>query len=126
MDVSSLAIYIAAALVGLWGVAHLVATPWTIPTLGELDADARRVVTMEWLAEGTCLVSLSAFVAVVTALDRSSAVASGVYAVATITLLAMTVSSLLTGARVNHIAYRLCPAIFSLSAALIALGAWVL
>jgi hypothetical protein len=35
----------------------------------------------------------------------------------------MTVTSLFTGARVNFIAYRLCPVIFTLSAVFIVLGA---
>jgi hypothetical protein len=118
-------IYLGSGIVGAWGIAHLVATPWTIPTLGDLDTDARRVVTMEWLAEGTALVSVAALVSAATFVGAGSPAADAVSVVAIVTLVAMAVTSIFTGARVPHIAYRLCPPIFLLSALLVGLGSWI-
>jgi hypothetical protein len=41
------------------------------------------------------------------------------------TLLALALVSLFTGFRVAFLPFRLCPLIFAVSAALIAVGAWV-
>ncbi len=112
--------HVASALTGLWGVAHLVATRGVVAGFGELTADNRRIITMEWIVEGVALISTAAFVAAATAIDSQTAVSSAVYAVAMTTLLALALVSLFTGFRVAF-----CPIIFTLSAVLIALGAWL-
>jgi hypothetical protein len=118
-------LYVASALTGLWGVAHLFATRGVVAGFGELTADNRRIITMEWIVEGVALISLAALVAVVTALDATAPVSSGVYAAAIATLVALALLSLFTGFRIAFLPFRLCPFIFGLSAALIALGAWL-
>jgi hypothetical protein len=118
-------LYIAAALTAVWGVSHLMATSGVVAGFGELGADNRRIITMEWITEGVALVSLGALVATVTVIGEDAAVASGAYAVAIATLLALAGVSLFTGSRVAFLPFRLCPVIFSLSAALIAAGAWL-
>ena len=118
-------LYVASSLTGLWGVAHLFATRGVVAGFGDLTADNRRIITMEWIVEGVALVSLAALVAVVTAVDAAATVSSAVYAVAIATLIAMALVSLFTGFRVAFLPFRLCPVIFGLSAALIAWGAWL-
>jgi hypothetical protein len=118
-------LYVAAALTGMWGVAHLVATRGVVVGFGELTVDNRRIITMEWIVEGVALVSIASLVAAVTAVDASSVVASAAYAVAIVTLLVLALVSLVTGFRIAFLPFRLCPFIFTLSAVLIALGAWL-
>jgi len=118
-------LYIASAMTGLWGVAHLVATQGVVAGFGELTADNRRIITMEWIVEGVALVSTAAFVAAATAIDSQATVSSAVYAVAMTTLLALALVSLFTGFRVAFLPFRLCPLIFTLSAVLIGVGAWL-
>ncbi len=117
-------LYSAAALAGLWGIAHLFATRGVVAGFGDLTADNRRIITMEWIVEGVALVSLAALVVSVTAVDPTAAAASAAYAVAVATLLVLAVVSLATGFRVAFLPFRLCPVIFTLSAVLIAVGAW--
>ena len=102
-------LYIASAMTGLWGVAHLVATQGVVAGFGELTADNRRIITMEWIVEGVALVSTAAFVAAATALDSQATVSSAVYAVAMTTLLALALVSLFTGFRVAFLPFRLWP-----------------
>jgi hypothetical protein len=45
-------VYAAAILVSLWGVAHLVPTRSVVAGFGSISLDSRRVLTMEWMAEG--------------------------------------------------------------------------
>jgi hypothetical protein len=118
-------VYIAAALTGAWGVAHLYATRGVVAGFGALTADNRRIITMEWIVEGVALVSLGSLVAAVTAVDRSSAVSSAAYVIAIATLAGLAIVSLFTGFRVAFLPFRLCPFIFGASAVLIAAGAWL-
>jgi hypothetical protein len=118
-------IYVAAGMTALWGVAHLFATRGVVAGFEELTADNRRIITMEWIVEGVALVCVAAFVTVATAIDPQAAVSAAVYIVAIATLLALALVSLFTGFRVAFLPFRLCPVIFTLSAVLIALGAWL-
>jgi len=118
-------VYIASAMTGLRGVAHLFAAKGVIPGFGDLTADNRRIVTMEWIVEGVALISTAAFVVAVTAIQAEGVVASAVYAVAIGTLLVLAAVTLFTGYRVVFLPFRLCPVVFGVSAALIACGAWL-
>ena len=118
-------LYVAAGLTAIWGVSHLFPTRGVVRGFGELSADNRRIITMEWITEGIALISVAAFVIVATAVGHETAVASGVYAVAIATLLTMAVVSVFTGFKVAFLPFRLCPVIFSVSALLIGLGAWL-
>ncbi len=118
-------LYIAAALPGVWGIAHLFATRGVVKGFGALSADNRRIITMEWIVEGVALISTAAFVAAANAVDPGAAVSSAVYAVALGTLVVLAVVSLFTGFKVAFLPFRLCPVIFGISAALIAWGAWL-
>ena len=118
-------LYVASAMTGLWGVAHLFATKGVVAGFGDLSADNRRIITMEWIVEGVALISTAALVAVVTAIPRQAAVASAAYAVAAGTLVVLAIVSLFTGFRVAFLPFRLCPVIFGISAALIVWGAWL-
>ena len=118
-------LYVAAGMSGLWGGTHLCFTRGVVSGFGDLTPDNRRVLTMEWIAEGVALLSVAAFVAAATAIGPESAVSSSVYAVAIATLLVLAVVSLFTGFRVAFLPYKLCPIIFTVSAALIGWGAWL-
>ena len=102
-------LYVASAMTGLWGVAHLFATKGVVVGFGDLTADNRRIITMEWIVEGVALISTAAFVAAATAISPQAAVASAVYAVATATLAVLAIVSLFTGFKVAFLPFRLCP-----------------
>jgi len=123
--VNEIALYLAAGLTGLWGVAHLLATRGVVHGFGDVSADNRHIITMEWIVEGVALLSISAFIAVATAIQPDSPVSSGVFGVAVGTLIALALVSLFTGFKVAFLPFRLCPFIFSASAALVAWGAWL-
>ena len=117
-------LYVAAALTGVWGVAHLFATKGVVAGFGDLTVDNRRIITMEWIVEGVALISTSAFVVATTVAQSDAAVSSAVYAVAIGTLIVLAIVSLFTGFKVAFLPFKLCPVIFGISAVLIAWGAW--
>jgi hypothetical protein len=55
-------LYVAAAMTGFWGLAHLSGTRGVVKGFGNLTPDNRRIITMEWIVEGVCLISTAAFV----------------------------------------------------------------
>jgi len=89
-----------ALMTGFWGVAHLLATKAAVAGFGNLSADNRRILTMEWLVEGVALISVAAFVGAVTMVDPDAVVSLAVYAVAIATLIALAGVSLFTGFKV--------------------------
>ncbi|MFC2108545.1 hypothetical protein ACFLS5_03695 [Candidatus Bipolaricaulota bacterium] len=118
-------LFVVAGLTGIWGIAHLFAAKGAVAEFGDISVDNRRIITMEWIAVGVALISTASFVAVAAAIDPLSDVSSAVFAVAIGTLVTLAGVSVFTGFRVSFLPYRLCPFIFSLSAALIAWGAWL-
>lgn len=122
---NEIVLYLAAAITALWGIAHLFATRGVVTGFGELTADNRRIITMEWIVEGVALISTAAFVAVATVIEPDATVSSAVYAVAIGTLIVLAVVSLFTGFKIAFLPFRLCPFIFGGSALLIAWGAWL-
>jgi hypothetical protein len=122
---NSLLIFIGSTLSGLWGVAHLFATKGVVEGFGDLTDDNRRIITMEWIAEGVALISTAAFVAAVTVLHTEGLASKAVYTVAIATLLVFAVVSLFTGFKVAFFPFKLCPFIFGASAVFIFSGAWL-
>jgi len=118
-------LYIASAMTGIWGVAHLFATKGVVAGFGDVTLDNRRIITMEWIVEGVALISIAAFVITATALQPEAAVSSGIYAVAIGTLVMLAIVSLFTGFKIAFLPFRLCPFIFCTSAVLIGAGAWL-
>ncbi len=104
---------------------HLFATKGVVAGFGDLSADNKQIITMEWIVEGVALISISAFVASVTAIQPGTMAAQAVYFVAIVTLLALAVVSLFTGFKVAFFPFKLCPIIFCASAAFLFYGAWL-
>lgn len=125
MSVNAVLLYVGGGLTAIWGVSHLLPTRGVVRGFGELSADNRRIITMEWITEGVALIAVAAFVIAATATGRGTAVASAVYTVAIATLLTLAVVSLCTGFNIAFLPFRLCPFIFGASALLIGLGAWL-
>jgi hypothetical protein len=115
-------LYLGAAVTALWGIAHLFPTASVVKGFGEISADNRNIITMEWINEGATLIFIGSLVAAVTFVDPLSAVSQVVFLVAVIGLIALSVISLFAGFKVNFIPFKLCPVIFIASAVLILVG----
>ena len=123
---NTLFLIIGAVLTVIWGVAHIFPTRGVVRNFGDISIDNKRILAMEWLVEALALIFTGALVLVVTlAGDPLSVTAKMVYRVTAVFLLVMAALSLFTGARIKFLPYRLCPVIFTLSAALILLGVYL-
>lgn len=122
---NSILLYLASAITCIWGIAHLFATKGVVNGFGDISMDNKRIITMEWIVEGIALISIASFVAVATFIQPESQLASGIYGTAIGSLLVLAIVSLFTGFKISFLPFRLCPFIFTLSALLIGLGAWM-
>ncbi len=115
-------LYVGAALTSFWGIAHLFPTKSVVEGFGEITLDNRRIITMEWIVEGISLIFMGVLVGTVTLIDPLSAVSKVVYVLSIMGLVALAIVSIFTGYKVNFIPFKLCPFIFTGSAALIFVG----
>jgi hypothetical protein len=118
-------LYVGSRLLVLWGAAHLIPTRSVVRGFGDISADNRRIIAVEWIIEGLALIFIGALVAVVTYVDRESNAARVVYWLSVGMLAGLSVVSLMTGARVRFLPFRLCPVIFTTSSLLILIGSFL-
>jgi hypothetical protein len=117
-------LYIGAAIIIIWGVAHIIPTKAVVNGFGRISEDNKKIIAMESLAEGITLIFLGVLVLLVTILaGPQGPVASIVYLACAVMLLVMAILTAMTGARTSVIWYKLCPAVKAVVAILYILGA---
>ncbi len=107
----------AAALVFAWGSAHLIPTKQVVAGFGDIGVDNRRLLTMEWVAEGLAML----FVGVLVALTAASSVESArvVYPSAASFLVVLGMWTAFTGARTPVVWFKACPVVMATAAGLL-------
>jgi hypothetical protein len=116
-------IYAGAIIVLLWGVAHLIPTGSVVVGFGRISLDNRRVLTMEWVAEGLTMLFVGALVAAVTlSAGAGDSVAVLVYRMAAGLLVGIGVPTALTGARTPIAWFKACPLVMATVVALLLVG----
>ena len=118
-------LYVGAGLTAIWGIAHLFPTSSVVKGFGEISADNKKIITMEWIVEGVSLIFIGTLVALVTVVNPLNDVSLAVYACSTICLIVLALVSIFTGFKVKFLPFRLCPFIFTISAALILVGTFI-
>lgn len=118
--VQTVMLYAGAALLIIWGAAHIaIPTRDIIDGFGPISEDNRRILLMEWLVEGLALIFIGALVVLVTAVAGVGNVASViVYRASALMLIVMASVSIFTGARTPILPMKLCPPIFATAAVL--------
>jgi hypothetical protein len=116
--------YVGSLLIFGWGIAHLFPTRNVVAAFGEISADNRRIIAMEWITEGVALMFIGVLVAIVTYVDKSSLISLAVYWTSFVTLNTLSAVSLFTGFKNSFIAFKLCLLIFTGSSLLIVIGSY--
>ena len=111
-----------AAITIIWGVAHLFPTKSVVKGFGEITADNKNIITMEWIVEGVCLIFIGIIVLGVSFIDISSDTTAFVFIASSGALVVLAIVSLFTGFKVNFFPFKLCPVLFTTSAILILVG----
>jgi hypothetical protein len=103
-------IYTGCAVIFSWGIAHIIPTKAVVKGFGPLSADNRRIITMEWAAEGMALCFIGLLVLIVAlAGGIENPVSVLVFRLASGMLIVMAVWTGLTGARTSIIPIKICP-----------------
>ena len=103
-------VYVGGAALAAWGVAHLAPTRAVADSFGPIATDSRRILVMEWVAEGLAHVSLGVLVILVAALEGSGgSTAHLVYRVVAGALVALAALTAVTGARTPVVWFKVCP-----------------
>jgi hypothetical protein len=119
---NSILLYISSFLLFTWGTAHLFPTKNVVKGFGEISADNKNIIAMEWINEGATLIFLGILVLVITLADPAQAISRLVYICVFGFLNVLSLISIFTGFRVNFLPFKLCPFIFTGSSILILLG----
>lgn len=113
----------AAATVFLWGVSHIIPTREVVAGFGDISDDNRRVITMEWVAEGLSFIFVAALVVAVTWSGKTPEAAEDVvYRVSTAFLIVIGAWTAMTGARTSGggaIWFKMCPVVMSVASGLL-------
>ena len=117
--INSIILYISAAMLIFWGIAHLVPTHSVVKNFGHVSMDNKRIITMEWIIEGVFLIFIGSIIAVITYFDHKNDVSIVIYLICFVALNILALVSLFTGFKIRFLPFRLCPFIFLTSAFLI-------
>lgn len=113
-------VLIAAGIVFLWGVSHIIPTRQVVAGFGDITEDNRRIITMEWVAEGLSFIFVAALIVAVTWSASSPEAAEDlVYRVSSGFLIAIGIWTAMTGARTGVIWFRACPVVMSVCSGLL-------
>jgi len=120
---NSVLLYIGSGIIIFWGIAHIVPTWSVVKGFGEISPQNRRIITMEWLAEGLTLMFIGVLVVLITFYyDPTNVISQLAYRVCAGMLVLLALLTLLTGFRTKIIPMKLCPAVKILAATFLILG----
>jgi hypothetical protein len=111
--------YLAAALIGLWGTAHVIPTGQVLAGFEPITPDNRRILTQEWIAEAVTMWGLAATVIALTAAYPGQQATEWVYRIAAALVAALGVLTALTGARTPIIWFKICVVLLGAAAGLL-------
>jgi hypothetical protein len=107
----------------LWGIAHLLPTKSVVSGFGTISGDNRKIITMEWIAEGLTLCFIGLLVLLVTLYaGPQNLVSILVYKISAWMLVVMAGVTFMTGAKTSITPIKVCPLVKSIVAILFFLG----
>ena len=119
-------IYIGAGIITVWGIAHIVPTKSIVSSFGQISKDNKRIITMEWIAEGLTLCFIGLVVLFITVTGGSgNPVSLNVYRASALMLVVMAIVTAFTGARTSIVPIKICPLVKTIVAILFFLGTYL-
>jgi hypothetical protein len=116
-------LYLGAALLVLWGIAHIIPTRNVVAGFGALSEDNRINITMEWVAEGLALAFVGVLVALVTLVGGADDPVTRVVVGAVVGFcIVMGGWTFIVGRHSTILPIRLCPLVLTAAAMLLVLG----
>jgi hypothetical protein len=116
-------LYAGSVIIMVWGVAHIVPIRHVVAGFGAISEDNRKIITMEWTAEGLFLIFTGLLALLVTLSGGpSSPVSLLVIQALAIMLVVLAGLTAMTGARTAIVPMKLCPLVKTACAVLFIAG----
>ncbi len=116
-------VYAGSGIITIWGIAHIAPVRRIVEGFGAITEDNRKIITMEWIAEGLALVFLGALAALAAFTGGATdTVSRSVILASAAMLLVFAVLTALTGARTAILPMKICPFVKTVSALLFITG----
>lgn len=116
-------LYAGSTVITLWGIVHIVPVKAVVTDFGPVSADNKRIITMEWVAEGLTLCFIGSLALFITICGESrNPVSVNLYRASALMLIVMAGLTLLTGARTSILPIKICPLVKTAVAILFFLG----
>ena len=117
-------LYLGAVIVAGWGIAHIVPTKAVVSSFGPISPDSRRIIAMEWVAEGLALIFIGLLTLIVAlSAGPGDATAVLVFRLSAAALCVLAVWTLIAGFRTSVLPIRICPVVLMTAAVLLVVGA---
>jgi len=121
--INDIMLYIGSIVITIWGIAHIVPTKSIVGGFGPISEDNKRIITMEWIAEGLTFCFIGLLVLFITISGGSqNPISLNVFRISAVMLIIMAGLSLLTGARTSIVPMKICPLVKTTVAILFFLG----
>ncbi|MCG3220479.1 MAG: hypothetical protein H7641_03780 [Candidatus Heimdallarchaeota archaeon] len=116
-------LYVGSIIIFLWGVGHLFPTKNIVEGFGDISGDNKKIITMEWIAEGLTLCFLGLLPLFLTIFSYLEGLAFGIGILScAVMLIIMAFLSFFTGAKTSILPMKLCPYIKLTGAILLIIG----
>jgi len=116
---------VAAGIVALWGVAHVLPTARVVDGFNDTSRDNRLVITQEWIAEALAMWFIAATVLIATTVGGSHQnVTEWICRASGVMLIAIAALTASTGARTAVIFFKICPVLLGVAAAMLLAASW--
>jgi len=124
--INAILLYVGAGIITVWGIAHIIPTKSVVNGFGQISQDNKRIITMEWIAEGLTLCFIGLLVLFVTIWgEAGNQTSTIVYMASASMLVIMAALTSVTGARTSIVPIKICPFVKVVVAVLFFLGAVV-
>ena len=99
-----------AIIIFLWGIAHIIPIKSIVRNFGDISSDNKKIIIMEWIAEGFTLCFIGALTLLVTVfIGTGDPVIKIIFWACAGVLIAMAILTVFTGARTTIIPIKICP-----------------
>lgn len=115
-------LYIGSVAIIFWGIAHIVPIKSVVTGFGPISEDNKRIITMEWIAEGLAMCFIGVLVLTTVMEGSQTPVSLNVYRLSAVMLIIMAALTAVTGARTSITPIKVCPFIKTIVAVLLLLG----
>lgn len=116
---SNLFYYLGGIIPLFMGIVHFFPTKSVVNGFGNISADNKLIITMEWIVEGVMLIFVGTIIIGVTTLGPTNNVGIFIYMSSIIVLLALSTISFFTGRKVDKLPIKICPLLYTISSILL-------